>query len=73
MFYQSLVSRGVPTAMVIYPNEGHGIRQPRHQADVLRRVLAWFAAHGGEPVGLEWLGGRTPIINEQSAVPGGGD
>jgi dipeptidyl aminopeptidase/acylaminoacyl peptidase len=50
MFYQSLVSRGVPTSMVIYPDEGHGIRQPRHQADVLRRVLAWFAEHGGEPV-----------------------
>ncbi|HJT32083.1 MAG TPA: S9 family peptidase [Pirellulales bacterium] len=49
MFYQSLVSRGVSTAMVIYPDEGHGIRQPRHQADVLRRVLAWFAEHGGEP------------------------
>jgi dipeptidyl aminopeptidase/acylaminoacyl peptidase len=45
MFYQSLLSRGVPTGMVIYPDEGHGIRQPRHQADVLRRTLAWFAEH----------------------------
>lgn len=45
MFYQSLLARGVPTGMVIYPDEGHGIRQPRHQADVLRRVLSWFARH----------------------------
>ncbi|HEV3340201.1 MAG TPA: S9 family peptidase [Pirellulales bacterium] len=45
MYYQSLASRNVPTQMVIYPDEGHGIRQPRHQADVLRRVLAWFALH----------------------------
>jgi dipeptidyl aminopeptidase/acylaminoacyl peptidase len=45
MFYQSLLTRGVPTGMVIYPDEGHGIRQPRHQTDVLRRVLAWFAKH----------------------------
>jgi dipeptidyl aminopeptidase/acylaminoacyl peptidase len=28
--------------MVIYPDEGHGIRQPRHREDVYRRVLAWF-------------------------------
>jgi dipeptidyl aminopeptidase/acylaminoacyl peptidase len=42
MFYQALRARGVPTQMVVYPNEGHGIRQPRHQADVLRRTLAWF-------------------------------
>jgi len=42
IFYQALLSNGVPTAMVIYPNEGHGIRQPRHRVDVLQRVLAWF-------------------------------
>ena len=56
MFYQSLVSRRVPTQMVIYPDEGHGIRQPRHQADVLPRVLAWFAEHGGQPVEREATG-----------------
>jgi dipeptidyl aminopeptidase/acylaminoacyl peptidase len=31
--------------MVIYPNEGHAIRDPKHRADVLRRTLAWFAEH----------------------------
>ena len=31
MFHQSLRARGVRTRMVIYPNEGHGIRQPRHR------------------------------------------
>jgi dipeptidyl aminopeptidase/acylaminoacyl peptidase len=52
MFHQALLARKVPTQMVIYPGEGHGIRQPRHQEDVLRRVLAWFAKHddaGGSP------------------------
>ncbi|MCI0461989.1 MAG: S9 family peptidase [Gemmataceae bacterium] len=44
-FYQALVANGVPTQMVIYPNEGHGIRQPRHREDVLRRTLAWFQKH----------------------------
>ncbi len=45
MFYQALRANRVPTQMVIYPNEGHGIRQPRHRADVLRRALAWFREH----------------------------
>ncbi len=45
MFYQALHTRGVPTQMVVYPDEGHGIRQPRHREDVLRRTLAWFAEH----------------------------
>jgi acyl-CoA thioesterase-1 len=45
MFYQSLLTRGVPTEMVVYPGEGHGIKQPKHQVDVLERALAWFAAN----------------------------
>ena len=44
-FHRALLVGGVPTEMVIYPGEGHGIRQPRHRADVLRRTLAWFARH----------------------------
>jgi dipeptidyl aminopeptidase/acylaminoacyl peptidase len=44
-FHQALLARDVPTQMVIYPNEGHGIRQPRHREDVLRRVLTWFGRY----------------------------
>jgi dipeptidyl aminopeptidase/acylaminoacyl peptidase len=44
-FYQALRTRNVPTQMVIYPNEGHAIRQPRHREDVLRRLLSWFARY----------------------------
>ncbi|MBY0231443.1 MAG: S9 family peptidase, partial [Gemmataceae bacterium] len=44
-FHQALRSRRVPTRMVIYPGEGHGIKQPKHREDVLRRVLEWFAKH----------------------------
>ncbi len=44
-YYRALAARGVPTQLVIYPGEGHGIRGPLHREDVLRRTLAWFAAH----------------------------
>jgi dipeptidyl aminopeptidase/acylaminoacyl peptidase len=44
-FHQALKARGVPTGLVVYPDEGHGIKQPRHREDVLRRVLDWFAEH----------------------------
>jgi dipeptidyl aminopeptidase/acylaminoacyl peptidase len=27
---------------VIYPDEGHGIRNPAHVADVRRRSVEWF-------------------------------
>lgn len=45
MYYQALKSRGVPTQMVIYPGEGHGIKDPKHREDVLKRTLAWFEMH----------------------------
>jgi dipeptidyl aminopeptidase/acylaminoacyl peptidase len=46
MFYRSLERAGVPTEMVVYPGEGHPIRQPRHREDMLRRTLAWFERFG---------------------------
>jgi len=45
MFHRALKRHGVETQMVIYPEEGHPIRQLRHQHDVLRRVLDWFQRH----------------------------
>ena len=44
-FHKALVARKVATQMVIYPDEGHGIRQLRHREDILRRMLAWFEKH----------------------------
>jgi len=45
MFYRALKERGVETGMVIYPDEGHGIKQLAHREDVLRRTLEWFEKH----------------------------
>ena len=45
MFYQALKKNHVDTEMVIYPDEGHPIKQLPHREDVLRRVLDWFEKH----------------------------
>ena len=44
-FWHALQELGVPTSMVIYPDEGHGLRDPEHLADAERRVLAWFGKY----------------------------
>jgi dipeptidyl aminopeptidase/acylaminoacyl peptidase len=41
-FWHALQELGVPTTMVIYPQEGHGLRDPAHLEDAQRRVLGWF-------------------------------
>jgi dipeptidyl aminopeptidase/acylaminoacyl peptidase len=45
MFRRALLENGVKTEMVIYPDEGHPIKQLPHREDILRRILDWFAAH----------------------------
>ena len=41
-FWHALKALGVPTQLVIYTDEGHGIRQPAHQLDILERTVGWF-------------------------------
>ena len=41
-FWHGLKAQGVPTALVIYQDEGHAIRKPEHVTDQRQRVLAWF-------------------------------
>jgi dipeptidyl aminopeptidase/acylaminoacyl peptidase len=41
-FWHALRDLGVPTQLVVYPNEGHGFANPEHRRDVLERALGWF-------------------------------
>jgi dipeptidyl aminopeptidase/acylaminoacyl peptidase len=41
-FWHGLKAQGVPTALVIYEDEGHAIRKPEHVRDQRERSLAWF-------------------------------
>jgi dipeptidyl aminopeptidase/acylaminoacyl peptidase len=40
--WHALRAQGVPTSLVVYPNEGHHFDNPAHQRDVLQRALGWF-------------------------------
>ncbi len=41
-FWHAMNAMNVPTAIMIYPGEGHGLRDPDHIADARARTLAWF-------------------------------
>lgn len=40
--FTALRQHDVPAEYVLYPREGHGITEPAHQLDRMRRMLAWF-------------------------------
>jgi dipeptidyl aminopeptidase/acylaminoacyl peptidase len=41
-FWHALKALNVPTSIMIYPGEGHGLREPEHVADATLRTLNWF-------------------------------
>jgi dipeptidyl aminopeptidase/acylaminoacyl peptidase len=43
--YQALRTLGVPTELIVYPNEFHGIQRPSFQRDRYERYLAWYAKY----------------------------
>jgi dipeptidyl aminopeptidase/acylaminoacyl peptidase len=50
--YQALSSLGVPTQLVVYPGEKHGIVRPSYQKDRVERYLAWYAKYVKPPAAL---------------------
>lgn len=43
--FSYLQLNGVPSRLVLYPGEGHGINQPAHMIDYQTRELQWFLHH----------------------------
>jgi len=41
-FYIALRDAGVPAIFVRYPREGHGLREPKHQVDLMERSVKWY-------------------------------
>ena len=43
--YQALRSLGIPTQLIVYPGQNHGIARPSYQRDRMERYLAWYAKY----------------------------
>lgn len=43
--YMGLRKTGVPVELVLFPREPHGLLEPRHRLDKMRREYAWFSKY----------------------------
>jgi dipeptidyl aminopeptidase/acylaminoacyl peptidase len=43
--YMGLRKNGVPVEMVLFPREPHGLLEPRHRLDKMRREYGWFSKY----------------------------
>lgn len=48
-FYIALKDVGVQTVLVLYPREGHGLRETDHQIDEMNRSFTWYDHHFAGP------------------------
>ncbi len=44
-FHQALQTHGVESVLVVYPEEGHGVRSYPAMTDFMTRILLWFERH----------------------------
>lgn len=73
--YQALRRRGVPTQLVVYPGQSHGIQVPSYQVDRYERYLAWYdkwVKESTKPV-TDGLGDEASGPTSAAYVPGPGD
>ena len=47
-YWHALQAMKVPVSLVIYPDEGHGIRAPEHVLDYRKRIVGWFDRYLGK-------------------------
>ena len=46
--YQALRSLNVPTQLVIYPDQYHGLSKPSYIQDRLERMIEWYGRYLGD-------------------------
>jgi len=51
--YEALRSLGVPTELVIYPNQFHGLTTPSYRKDRLDRFVTWYDRYLKTPTTLQ--------------------
>jgi dipeptidyl aminopeptidase/acylaminoacyl peptidase len=44
-FWHALKTLKVKTRLVVYPDEGHVVAQPKHRRDISQRTIDWFNEH----------------------------
>jgi dipeptidyl aminopeptidase/acylaminoacyl peptidase len=56
--YEALRSLGVPTELVIYPGQFHGLKKPSYIIDRYKRYLAWYG---------KWIVSGGPLRDKVSS------
>jgi dipeptidyl aminopeptidase/acylaminoacyl peptidase len=69
--FQALRSLGIPTQLVIYPGQFHGLAKPSYLQDRLERMFEWYGKYLGRGAGRKDISSipetRTPMVLSSTA------
>ncbi|HEV2387739.1 MAG TPA: S9 family peptidase [Candidatus Acidoferrales bacterium] len=68
-YYIALKEVGVETVLVLYPREGHGLRETSHIIDDTNRSIAWYDRHFAQPAPPPTAARMGPAGRRLAAAP----
>lgn len=54
-----------PLSMLVYYEEGHGLRQEENQADYQTRIIEWFDHHLKDKPPAAWITDEVPWLEQR--------
>ncbi len=57
-----------PMVLLVYANEGHGLREPKNQIDYQKRILEWFGHYLKNEPAKKWIKDNIPYSDQQKLL-----
>ncbi|KAB1068156.1 S9 family peptidase [Tamlana haliotis] len=64
-YYNAARRAGKPFVLLVYANEGHGLRQEKNRFDYQTRILKWFGHYLKEDKAEDWITEGIPYKEQQ--------
>ncbi|MFC1555566.1 prolyl oligopeptidase family serine peptidase [candidate division KSB1 bacterium] len=66
--YNTARRAGKQMVLLVYANEGHGLRQEKNQKDYHNRILKWFGHYLKDEPAEDWIENGIPYLEQQKRL-----
>lgn len=67
-YYNAARRAGKQFVMIVYANEGHGLRQDKNRADYQHRILKWFGHYLKGEEAVSWINEGIPYEDQMKSL-----
>ena len=66
--YNAVRRAGKQMVLLVYANEGHGLRQDKNRYDYQNRILQWFGHYLKGEKSADWIDQGIPYTDQQKLL-----